>query len=114
MKTADTFNARVAAREGNTRSEAQTESKVERVTRFAEESYERSRRGWTNHYYGELLKREGHVPTLQPAGVANDRSAHLMRAASKLAAMRHQKNLSRIDKAAGRQARGRSKDGLER
>jgi hypothetical protein len=110
MSTTRAFNARAAAPENSSRNE----SKVERVTRFAEGVYERSRSSWTQSYYGELLKREGHAPSLQPKGIANDRSAHLMRAASKLAQMRHAKNLARIDKAAGLQARGRSKDGLER
>lgn len=104
-----TFNARAS----QTEREATVESKRERVAEFAKASFERCERQWTNQFYDRLLKREGNAPTLQPSWSANDRNAHLMRAAEKMSAHRHMKNMNRIDRVADRMA-GRKRDELQR
>lgn len=95
-----TFNARAS----QTARDASVQSKAERVTEFAKGSFERCERQWTNQFYDRLLKREGNAPTLQPSWVANDKNAHLMRAAEKMSVHRHMKNMSRIERAADRMA----------
>ena len=95
-----TFNARAT----QTARDASVQSKAERVTQFAERTFERCERQWTNQFYDRLLKREGNAPTLQPSWVANDKNAHLMRAAEKMSVHRHMKNMSRIERAADRMA----------
>ena len=104
-----TFNARAS----QTAREATVESKRERVAEFAERSFARCERQWTNQFYDRLLKREGNAPTLQPSFAANDRRAHLMRAAEKMSVHRHMKNMNRIERAADRMA-GRKREGLGR
>lgn len=104
-----TFNARAS----QTAREASVQSKAERVTEFAKGSFERCERQWTNQFYDRLLKREGNAPTLQPSWAANDKNAHLMRAAGKMSLQRHMKNMDRIERAADRMT-GRKRDGLER
>ena len=104
-----TFNARASQTARN----ASVQSKAERVSQFAQSSFERCERQWTNQFYDRLLKREGNAPTLQPSWSANDRSAHLMRAAEKLSVQRHMKNMNRIDRVADRMA-GRKRDELQR
>ena len=102
-----TFNARAS----QTAREATIESKRERVAEFAKSSFERCERQWTNQFYDRLLKREGNAPTLQPSWSANDRNAHLMRAAEKMSVQRHMKNMKRIERAADRMA-GLKRDGI--
>jgi hypothetical protein len=104
-----TFNARAS----QTARDASVQSKAERVTEFAKGSFERCERQWTNQFYNRLLKREGNTPTLQPSWAANDKSAHLMRAAGKMSLQRHMKNMSRIERAADRMA-GRNANQLGR
>ena len=104
-----TFNARAS----QTARDASVQSKAERVTQFAERTFERCERQWTNHFYDRLLKREGNAPTLQPSWSANDRGAHLLRAAEKMSAHRHMKNMKRIERASDRMA-GRKRDELQR
>jgi hypothetical protein len=104
-----TFNARAS----QTARDAAVESKRERVAEFAKGSFERCERQWTNQFYDRLLKREGNSPTLQPSWSANDRNAHLMRAAEKMSVHRHMKNMSRIERVADRMA-GRKRDELQR
>ena len=104
-----TFNARAS----QTARDAAVESKRERVADFAKASFERCERQWTNQFYDRLLKREGNAPSLQPSWAANDRGAHLMRAAEKMSVHRHRKNMDRIERAADRMA-GRKRDGLGR
>lgn len=104
-----TFNARAS----QTAREATIESKRERLAEFAKASFERCERQWINQFYDRLLKHEGNAPTLQPSWSANDRNAHLMRAAEKMSAHRHMKNMNRIDRAADRMA-GRERNGLGR
>lgn len=104
-----TFNARAS----QTARDAAVESKRERVADFAKASFERCERQWTNQFYDRLLKREGNAPTLQPSWSANDRNAHLMRAAEKMSVHRHMKNMKRIERAADRIA-GRKRDELQR
>jgi hypothetical protein len=58
-----TFNARAT----QTARDASVQSKAERVTQFAERTFERCERQWTNQFYDRLLKREGNAPTLQPS-----------------------------------------------
>ena len=55
---------------------------------------------WTTKYYGKMLKQERPAPALTPRGMGQDRTAHLMRAASKLSYQKYANNLQRIDKAA--------------
>jgi hypothetical protein len=100
MNAASSFNERASA----PAREASTQSKVERVTQFAEKQFDRCKDQWTAQYYDRLIKREGHAPSLQPRWATNDRQSHMMRAAS---------NIQRIDRAADRLA-GRKRDGLER
>lgn len=92
---------------------ASVQSKAERVTEFAQRSFERCERQWTNQFYNRLLKREGNAPSLQPSWAANDRGAHLMRAAERMSVHRHKKNMDRIERAADRMA-GRKRDELGR
>ena len=101
----------VNARASQTARDASVQSKAERVTQFAKSSFERCERQWTNQFYDRLLKREGNAPTLQPSWAANDRGAHIMRAAEKMSVQRHMKNMKRIERAADRMA-GRKRDGL--
>lgn len=103
------FNARAS----QTARDASVQSKAERVTEFAQRSFERCERQWTNQFYQRLLKREGNAPSLQPTWAVNDRGAHLMRAAEKMSVHRHKKNMNRIERAAERMA-GRNRDGLAR
>ena len=102
-----TFNARASQTARN----ALVQSKTERVTQFAERTFARRERQWTAQNYDRLLKREGNAPTLQPSWAANDRGAHIMRAAEKMSVQRHMKNMKRIERAADRMA-GRKRDGL--
>ena len=103
------FNARAS----QTAREASIESKRERVTSFANKQFERCERQWTNQYYDRLLKREGSAPTLQPSYAVDDRKAHLIRAAERLAHNRLHRNVQRIDRVANRMM-GRKRDELER
>ena len=104
-----TFNARAT----QTARDASVQSKAERVTQFAERTFERCERQWTNQFYDRLLKREGNAPTLQPSWAANDRNAHLMRAAEKMSVHRNMKHKYRIERAADRMA-GRKSNELGR
>ena len=104
-----TFNARAT----QTARDASVQSKAERVTQFAERTFERCERQWTNQFYDRLLKREGNAPMLQPSWAANDRNAHLMRTAEKMSVHRHMKNKNRIERAADRMA-GRKSNELGR
>ena len=104
-----TFNARTS----QTAREATIESKRERVAEFAKATFERCERQWTNQFYDRLLKREGNAPTLHPSWSANDRNAHLMRAAEKMSVQRHMKNMNRIERVADRMD-GRKRDELQR
>lgn len=101
-----TFNARAS----QTARDSSVQSKAERVTEFAERTFARCERQWTNQFYDRLLKREGNAPTLQPSWAASDKSAHLLRAAEKMSAHRHMKNMKRIERAADRMA-GRKREG---
>jgi hypothetical protein len=83
------------------------QSKAERVTEFAQRSFERCEHQWTNQVYDRLLKRGGKAPSLHPSLAANDRGAHLMRVAEKMSAHWHKKNLDRIERVADRK-KGRS------
>ena len=104
-----TFNARAS----QTTRDTVVESKRERVAEFAKASFERCERRWTNQFYDQLLKREGNAPTLKPSWSANDRGAHLMRAAEKMSVQRHMKNMKRIDRVVDRMA-GRKREELGR
>lgn len=55
-----------------------------RVLQKAEEHFEKHKDRWTAKVYGELLKRESPAPALKPFGLAEDRTATLMRAATHL------------------------------
>ena len=59
------------------------------------------------------VQEKGNAPTLQPSWAANDRNAHLMRAAEKMSVHRHMKNKNRIERAADRMA-GRKSNELGR
>jgi hypothetical protein len=87
--------------------------KRERVTDFAQRSFERCKDQWAAKNYDRLLKREGNAPSLQPSFAVNDRKAHLMRAAGNLALQRHHKNVARINRVADRMV-GRKRDELGR
>ena len=104
-----TFNSRAS----QTARDASVQSKAERVAEFAERTFARCERQWTSQFYDRLLKREGNAPTLQPSWAANDKSAHLMRAAEKMSEHRHMKNKHRIERAADRMA-GRKSNELGR
>lgn len=103
------FNARAPA----PAHDKQTQSKIERVTQFAQEQHQRCKGQWMATYYDRLIKREGNAPALQPSWAINDRKNHMMRAANLLTDQRLARNLSRIDRAADRMA-GRKQDGLGR
>lgn len=104
-----TFNARAS----QTAREPSIDAKRERVTEFAQRSFERCKDQWAAKNYDRLLKREGNAPSLQPSFAVNDRKAHLMRAAGNLALQRHHKNVARINRVADRMI-GRKRDELGR
>ena len=93
-----TFNAHAS----QTAREASIDAKRERVTEYAQRSFERCKDQWAAKNYDRLLKREGNAPSLQPSFAVNDRKAHLMRAAGNLALQRHHKNVARINRVADR------------
>lgn len=107
------FTPKFNARASQMVRDASVQSKAERVTEFAQRTFARCERQWTNQFYDRLLKREGNAPSLQPSWAASDKSAHLMRAAEKMSVHRHMKNMTRIERAADRMA-GRRCDEIGR
>jgi uncharacterized membrane protein len=79
---------------------AEVSIKAERVTEKAEAHFEKHRKQWTNRQYSELLARDGERMAFRPAGMQDDRKAHLMRAADHLVRQKHVTRLSKIDRAA--------------
>ena len=81
---------------------AEVSAKAERVTAKAEAHFEKHRHVWTNRQYGELLSRDGGRMAMRPAGMPDDRKAHLMRAADHLVRHKQAARLTKIDRAAER------------
>lgn len=93
---------------------ASVESKAERIRSHAEAHYERHAKHWVASRYTQLLLREAPQPSLRPDGVADDRKAHLFRAASHLVERKQQGRLIRIEKAAQRMSGLSRDDGIGR
>ncbi|MBB4858173.1 hypothetical protein HNO88_001492 [Novosphingobium chloroacetimidivorans] len=74
--------------------------KAERVTAKAEAHFEKHRQLWTNRQYGQLLARDGERMAFRPNGMADDRKAHLMRAADHLVRQKQVQRISKIARAA--------------
>jgi hypothetical protein len=81
-------------------------AKRERVTERAESHFEKNRQKWTNRQYGELLSRDGERMTLRPAGMQDDRKAHLMRAADYMVRQKQANRIAKIERAANNMLRG--------
>lgn len=79
---------------------AEVIAKAERVIAKAEAHFEKHRQLWTNRQYGQLLARDGERMAFRPNGMADDRKAHLMRAADHLVRQRQAKRLVKIERAA--------------
>lgn len=74
--------------------------KAESVTAKAEAHFEKHRQLWTNRQYGQLLARDGERMAFRPNGMADDRKAHLMRAADHLVRQKQVQRISKIARAA--------------
>ena len=109
MKTSPTFNRNAV----QTNRDTSIQAKRERVTAKATQQYERCKDSWTAKYYGKMLKQERPAPALTPRGMGQDRTAHLMRAASKLSYQKYANNLQRIDRAA-KNMTGQTRESLGR
>lgn len=79
---------------------AEVSAKAERVTARAEAHFENHRQLWTNRQYGRLLALDGERMAFRPNGMADDRKAHLMRAADHLVRQKQAQRISRIGRAA--------------
>lgn len=79
---------------------AEVSAKAERVTARAEAHFEKHRQLWTNRQYGQLLARDGERMAFRPNGMADDRKAHLMRAADHLVRQKQAQRISNIGRAA--------------
>ena len=89
---------------------AEVSAKAERVTANAEAHFEKHRQLWTNRQYGQLLARDGERMAFRPKGMADDRKAHLMRAADHLVRQKQAQRISKIGRAAeNMMMEGRSK-----
>jgi hypothetical protein len=79
---------------------AEINSKCERVSERAQSHFEKQRQQWVNRQYGELLARDGPRMVLRPAGMPDDRKAHLARAADSMILQRQARRLAKIERAA--------------
>jgi hypothetical protein len=79
---------------------AEISAKADRISAKAEAHFDEHRQQWTNRQYGRLLARDGERMEFRPNGVADDRKAHLMRAADALIRQRQSKRLMKIERAA--------------
>lgn len=81
--------------------------RAERINRWAQlaterigRNYEQTRSLWIDQKYGELLAREGTRLSLQPSWAADDRKAHLMRAAEYIVQRSFESKLATIERTA--------------
>lgn len=88
--------------------------KASRVTARALTHFEQNRRQWITARYGKLLQQDAPAPTLKPAGMGEDRSGRLMRAATHLVERKQAVRLDRIRSAAERLASGRTSNQIGR
>lgn len=79
---------------------AEVSAKAERVAARAEAHFEKHRQLWTNRQYVQLLARDGERMAFRPNGMADDRKAHLMRAADHLVRQKQVQRISKIGRAA--------------
>jgi hypothetical protein len=87
--------------------------KQARVAGQAQSHYEKHRESWIAKRYNQLLKQDAPALALRPAGMPEDRSARLMRAAVHLTDRKQAARLQKIGAAADRMA-GRSNSPIER
>lgn len=73
----------------------------------AQSHFEKHREAWVARRYTQLLMQDAPAPALKPHGSVEDRSAHLMRAASHIVDRRQEARLSVIRSAASRIRNGR-------
>ncbi|KTR83769.1 hypothetical protein NS277_07325 [Novosphingobium barchaimii] len=86
---------------------AEINAKADRITAKAEAHFEKHRQQWTNRQYGRLLARDGERMEFRPSGMAQDRKAHLMRAADQLVCRKQSMRLALIEQAASNLRAGR-------
>lgn len=94
--------------------------RAERINRWAQmaterigRNYEETRSLWIDQKYGELLAREGKRLSLQPGWAADDRKAHLMKAAAYLVQRNFEEKLATIERTAEALLSGKTPEQLK-